>query len=185
MASRDDNGDDDVDDFNDNDHHPVAPTPGSSNNSKNINTTAALERHLTLLDLVAIGVGGTIGSGLFVLAGLVAHEYAGPAATLSWLVSGMAALLSGCCYAELASRIPIAGSAYAYSYVAMGEFPAVIAAACLTLEYIAAAAAVARSWGDKASVLFCLLLYLYMYLSCFLLCVLVDFFTKRGPVCIK
>jgi amino acid transporter len=118
--------------------------------------TRVLERHLTLIDLVAIGVGGTIGSGLFVLAGLVAHEYAGPSAILSWLVSGIAALLSGCCYAELAARIPLAGSTYAYSYVAMGELPAVLAAACLSLEYIAAAAAVARSWGDKASL--CLLL---------------------------
>lgn len=108
-----------------------------------------LERHLSLLDTIAVGVGGTIGSGLFVLAGLVAHEYAGPATVLSWAISGSAACLSGCCYAELAARIPLAGGAYAYTYVAVGELPAVWAAACLSLEYVAAASAVARSWGDK------------------------------------
>jgi Amino acid permease len=133
------------------DDDPPANVPIHVISSSNSNNTNTLERHLTLTDLVAIGVGGTIGSGLFVLAGLVAHEYAGPAATLSWLVSGVAAILSGCCYAELAARIPIAGSAYAYSYVSMGELPAVLAAACLSLEYMAASAAVARSWGDKAS----------------------------------
>lgn len=108
-----------------------------------------LERHLSLLDLIAIGVGGTIGSGLFVLAGLVAHSYAGPSTVVSWAISGFAACLSGCCYAELAARIPHSGGTYAYSYVAMGELPAVLAAVCLSLEYLASAAAVARSWGDK------------------------------------
>lgn len=111
--------------------------------------TGTLERHLDLFDLVLIGVGGTIGSGLFVLAGLVSNEYAGPAASISWCLSGFAACLSGCCYAELSGRIPLAGSAYAYTYVAMGEVFAVVSAACLSLEYICAAAAVARSWGDK------------------------------------
>jgi APA family basic amino acid/polyamine antiporter len=109
----------------------------------------AIERHLTLVDLVAIGLGGTIGSGLFVLCGLVSHEYAGPATAISWAIAGFAACLSGCCYAEVSARIPLAGSAYSYSYVSMGELPAVLAAACLSLEYTAAAAAVARSWGDK------------------------------------
>ena len=100
-----------------------------------------LERHLTLIDLIAVGVGGTVGSGLFVLAGLVAHQYAGPATVFSWLVSGCTACLSGCCYAELSSRIPLAGGAYAYNYVSVGELGAVVAAACLSLEYIAASAA--------------------------------------------
>jgi APA family basic amino acid/polyamine antiporter len=112
-------------------------------------SSKSLERHLDLIDLTLIGIGSTIGSGLFVLCGLVANQYAGPASILSWAVSGLAALLSGTCYAELSSRIPLAGSAYAYAFVAMGELPAVIAAACLSVEYIAAASAVARSWGDK------------------------------------
>jgi len=88
-----------------------------------------------------------------VLSGLVARVYAGPSAVLSWAVAGAAACLSGCCYAELASRIPMPGSAYVYSYVAMGEYPAVVAATCLGLEYVFATAAVARSWGDKLAVL--------------------------------
>ena len=111
--------------------------------------TTTLERHLSLADLVAVGFGGTIGSGLFVLAGLAAHEYAGPATVVSWLISGITALLSGCCFAELSGRIPLPGGAYAYNYVAMGELVAVVTATCLSIEYIAAAAAVSRSWGDK------------------------------------
>lgn len=109
----------------------------------------AMERHLSLWDLIAIGVGGTIGSGLFVLAGLVAHKYAGPAAVLSWILSGVAACLSGSCYAELATHIHTPGGAYAYAYAGLGEFPAVLTAVCLSVDYISASAAVARSWGDK------------------------------------
>lgn len=110
-----------------------------------------LERHLSLLDLVSIGIGGTVGSGLFVLCGLVAHEYAGPSTAISWALSGFAACISGCCYAEMASRVPAAGSAYAYCFVSMGELPAVLAATCLTLEYVMAASAVSRSWADKVA----------------------------------
>ena len=110
-----------------------------------------LDRHLSLLDLVLVGIGGTIGSGLFVLCGLVAHEYAGPATAISWALSGFAACVSGCCYAEMASQVPAAGSAYTYAYVAMGELFGVLAAACLSLEYMMAASAVARSWADKVA----------------------------------
>eukprot|EP00986_Skeletonema_menzelii_P007957 scaffold3197_cov153-Skeletonema_menzelii.AAC.1 len=106
-------------------------------------------RHLSLFDLVSIGVGGTIGSGIFVLNGLIAHSYAGPATFISWIVSGIAALLSGCCYAELSGRIPSAGSSYAYAFVALGELPAFITAFMLTLEFLLSGSAVARSWGDK------------------------------------
>lgn len=123
-----------------------APVGGTTTGNAN-----SLERHLTLLDLIAVGIGGTIGSGLFVLVGLVSHEYAGPSAVLSWAVSGLAALLSGCCYAELSARIPLPGSAYAYCFVALGEWPAFLAATCLSLEYIVACGAVARSWGDKCA----------------------------------
>eukprot|EP00587_Corethron_hystrix_P003225 CAMPEP_0113305906 /NCGR_PEP_ID=MMETSP0010_2-20120614/5364_1 /TAXON_ID=216773 ORGANISM="Corethron hystrix, Strain 308" /NCGR_SAMPLE_ID=MMETSP0010_2 /ASSEMBLY_ACC=CAM_ASM_000155 /LENGTH=664 /DNA_ID=CAMNT_0000160455 /DNA_START=125 /DNA_END=2119 /DNA_ORIENTATION=- /assembly_acc=CAM_ASM_000155 len=108
-----------------------------------------LERHLSLFDLVSLGIGGTIGSGIFVLSGLVANQYAGPAVTLSWALAGVAATLSGVCYAELAGQIPTAGSSYAYVYAAIGELPAFVAAAGLTLEYVISGAAVARSWGDK------------------------------------
>ena len=115
----------------------------------NGSSQSSVHRHLTLFDLVSVGVGGTIGSGVFVLTGYIAHHYAGPATTLSFAISGLAACCSGLCYAELAGRIPVSGSTYAYAYVALGELPAVLAAACLTLEYAVSGAAVARSWGDK------------------------------------
>ena len=106
-------------------------------------------RHLSLFDLVSIGVGGTIGSGIFVLNGLIANQYAGPATSISWIISGVAAMLSGCCYAELSGRIPSVGSSYAYAFVALGELPAFITAGMLTLEFLLSGSAVARSWGDK------------------------------------
>lgn len=108
-----------------------------------------LARHLTLFDLICVGVGATVGSGIFVLCGLIAHSYAGPATFISWAVAGTAACLSGLCYAELAGRFPSAGSSYAYAFISMGELVAYIAGACLTLEYVFSASAVARSWGDK------------------------------------
>ena len=108
-------------------YHPVASSDGSQQHK--------IRRHLTLLDLVSVGVGGTIGSGIFVLAGFIARNYAGPATAVSFAISGAAAAASGVCYAELSGRIPSAGSTYVYTYVCMGEMAAVIAAACLTLEY--------------------------------------------------
>ena len=136
-----------------NESHDRTPLLRASQSSRDTSETKenSLERHLSLLDLVSIGIGGTVGSGLFVLCGLVAHEYAGTSSVLSWAISGLAACVSGCCYAEMASRVPAAGSAYAYSFVSMGELPAVLAATCLTLEYVMASAAVARSWADKVT----------------------------------
>jgi len=101
-------------------------------------------RHLSLFGLVSIGVGGTIGSGIFVLNGLIANSYAGPATFLSWTISGFAALLSGCCYTELSGRIPTAGSSYAYAFIALGELPAFVTFCMLTLEFLLSGSAVAR-----------------------------------------
>ena len=111
--------------------------------------TNQLHRHLELIDLLGIGVGGTVGSGIFVLVGQIAAQYAGRACGMSFAIAGAAATLSGACYAELSSRIPAAGSTYVYAYVCLGEWAATVAAACLTLEYGVAGAAVARTWGDK------------------------------------
>lgn len=140
----------------------TSPSASYESFTRLIKTTAStnhvphsLERHMSLIDLIAVGIGVTIGSGLFVLCGLISHEYAGPAGCLAWMVSGLAACLSGACYAELSARIPLTGSAYAYSFVALGEYPAMLAAACLALDYIAAAAAVSRSWGDKLGAYLC------------------------------
>ncbi|KAG7340627.1 amino acid permease [Nitzschia inconspicua] len=106
--------------------------------------------HYSLLDLISMGVGGTVGSGIFVLTGFIAHHFAGPATFVSFLLSGIAALCSGLCYAEWSWRVPVEGSTYVYSFIALGEYAAVMAGACLTLEYGVSGAAVARSWGDKA-----------------------------------
>ena len=111
--------------------------------------TSPVNRHLSLVDLVSVGVGGTIGSGIFVLTGFIAKNYAGPSTFLSFILSGLAASCSGLCYAEWAVRLPAAGSTYIYAYVCLGEWAAVVAGACLTLEYGVSGAAVARSWGDK------------------------------------
>ena len=108
-----------------------------------------LPRHLTLTDLISIGVGGTVGSGIFVLCGLIASTHSGPATCISWLLAGVAGSLSGLCYAELSARMPSSGSAYVYVYATVGELPALVAGGCVTLEYMVAGAAVARSWGDK------------------------------------
>lgn len=127
----------------DHDHDsPLAEHPSQSQQHHHHHSLPP--RHLTLFDLVSIGVGGTIGSGIFVLNGLIAHSYAGPATFLSWMISGITALLSGCCYAELSGRIPSAGSSYAYAFVALGELPAFITAGMLTLEFLLSGSAVAR-----------------------------------------
>jgi amino acid transporter len=127
------------------------------NNDNNTDTTTPsanaavnqLRRHLSVYDLIGIGVGGTVGSGIFVLTGQIAAQYSGKAVALSFAIAGTAAVLSGACYAELSARIPAAGSTYVYAYVCLGELAAVLAAACLTLEYGVSGAAVARTWGDK------------------------------------
>lgn len=112
-------------------------------------TAHVLARTLNLWDLVAIGVGGTVGSGVFVVCGLIAGDIAGPASILSWIIAGTGCLLSGLAFAELSYLIPSAGGVYAYTYVAIGELPAVIVGWCLTLEYGISGCAIARNWGDK------------------------------------
>ena len=83
------------------------------------------------------------------LCSLLTLMFAGPSSALCWLLSTVPALLSGFCFAELAGQIPAAGSNYVYVYVSMEELPAVLAAGCLSLEYLVSASAIARGWGDK------------------------------------
>lgn len=108
-----------------------------------------LENELGLWDMLAIGIGGTIGSGVFVTTGLVAHAQAGPSVILCWLIGGLVCSISGLSYAEMSARLPCAGSTYAYSYYAIGELAAFVSGWLLTLEYGISGAAVARDWGDK------------------------------------
>lgn len=109
---------------------------------------ADTERPLNLTDLTLLGVGGTLGSGLFLLTGRAARVIAGPAVTLSFTVAAIACLFSALAYAEMASRNPNSGGAYAFAYSALGELPAFLVGMCLTLEYGVSSAAIARSWAS-------------------------------------
>ncbi|XP_010677780.3 cationic amino acid transporter 4, vacuolar [Beta vulgaris subsp. vulgaris] len=103
-----------------------------------------LAKRLNLIDLVGIGVGTTIGAGVYILIGTVAREQTGPALPLAFLIAGIAAALSALCYAELSCRCPSAGSAYHYSYICLGEAVAWIIGWALILEYAIGASVVAR-----------------------------------------
>lgn len=107
-----------------------------------------LKRTLTSSGLIALGVGAIIGAGLFSLTGIAAAENAGPAVMLSFIVAAIGCTFAGLCYAEFASMIPVAGSAYTYSYATMGEFMAWIIGWDLVLEYALASATVAASWSQ-------------------------------------
>ncbi len=98
--------------------------------------------------LVALGVGAIIGAGLFSLTGIAAAENAGPAVALSFMIAALGCAFAGLCYAEFASMLPVAGSAYTYSYATMGEFIAWIIGWDLVLEYALASATVAVSWSQ-------------------------------------
>ncbi|HEY6210245.1 MAG TPA: amino acid permease [Gemmatimonadales bacterium] len=107
----------------------------------------ALRRALGPLNLVSLGIGAVIGAGIFVITGQVAALYAGPAVPLSMIVVGVACAFAGLCYAEMASAVPVAGSAYTYAYATMGEFAAWVIGWDLVLEYAAGAATVGVGWS--------------------------------------
>ncbi|MCO6462390.1 MAG: amino acid permease [Saprospiraceae bacterium] len=106
-----------------------------------------LKRTLDAKALIALGIGAIIGAGLFSITGLAAANNAGPAITISFVVAALGCAFAGLCYAEFASMIPVAGSAYTYSYATMGEFIAWIIGWDLVLEYAVGAATVAISWS--------------------------------------
>jgi APA family basic amino acid/polyamine antiporter len=107
-----------------------------------------LKRTLTARSLVALGVGAIIGVGLFIRTAAAAAEASGPAVTVSYIVAAIGCAFAGLCYAEFAAMIPIAGSAYAYSYATMGEFVAWVIGWALVLEYALGAATVAIGWSE-------------------------------------
>jgi APA family basic amino acid/polyamine antiporter len=122
----------------------------------------ALKRELGPLNLISLGIGAIIGTGIFVLTGTAAAQHAGPAIVLAFVFAGIACVFAGLCYAEFAAMIPIAGSAYTYGYATLGELIAWIIGWDLILEYLFGAATVAAGWsgyvnsfparpGDRAS----------------------------------
>src|SRR5467141_1886358 len=111
----------------------------------------SLKRSLGPLNLVALGIGGIIGAGLFVRTAAAIADRAGPSVVLAFIVAGIGCAFAGLCYAEFASLIPVAGSAYTYSYATMGEFVAWIIGWDLILEYAVAAATVATAWSEYAN----------------------------------
>ncbi|SEO70892.1 amino acid/polyamine/organocation transporter, APC superfamily [Mucilaginibacter gossypiicola] len=111
-------------------------------------TEKSLKRTLGVGSLIALGIGAIIGAGIFVRTAAAAGEHAGPAVTISFLIAAAGCALAGLCYAEFASMIPIAGSAYTYSYATMGEFIAWIIGWDLVLEYALGAATVAIGWSQ-------------------------------------
>jgi APA family basic amino acid/polyamine antiporter len=107
-----------------------------------------LRRVLGPISLSSLGIGSTIGAGIFVLVGLAAHDKAGPALILSFVVSGIACVFTALSYAEFASMVPVAGSTYTYAYATLGELMAWIIGWDLVLEYAVAASTVANGWSE-------------------------------------
>jgi len=101
--------------------------------------------------LTCVGVGSTIGAGIFVLTGTVAAQHTGPAVIVAFVLAGFACLMAGLCYAELASMIPVAGSAYSYTYATLGEGAAWLVGWCLVLEYLFSGSMVAIGWSGIAN----------------------------------
>src|SRR6059036_1012529 len=106
-----------------------------------------LRRILGPVQLTALGVGAIIGTGIFILTGVAAHDRTGPALMLSFVMAGLACVFAALCYAEFASMVPVAGSAYTYAYATLGELLAWIIGWDLVLEYAIASCAVAHGWS--------------------------------------
>ena len=110
-------------------------------------TSSGLKRSLTATNLVTLGIGAIVGTGIFVITGQAAAMYAGPALTISFAISALGCVLAGLCYAEFAAMIPVSGGVYSYSYTTMGEILAWFVGWILVLEYLFACSSVAVGWS--------------------------------------
>ena len=129
-------------------------------------TDSGLKQTLTAKDLTVLGVGAIIGAGIFVLTGIAAAKYAGPAIVISFILAGIACALAALCYSELAAMLPVSGSAYSYAYATMGELMAWIIGWDLVLEYALASSTVAIGWaGYLTSLLDSIGIHIPKYLS--------------------
>ena len=106
-----------------------------------------LKRNLSVFNLVTLGIGAIVGTGIFVITGQAAAMYAGPSLTISFLISALGCVMAGLCYAEFSSMVPVAGSVYSYSYSTIGEFLAWLIGWTLILEYLFACSSVAVGWS--------------------------------------
>ena len=114
---------------------------------ENPNDEGDLKRSLGPIHLISLGIGCIIGAGIFVLTGQAAATFAGPGVVFSFAIAGLGCLFAGLCYSEFASMIPVAGSAYTYTYATLGKFVAWIIGWNLVLEYLAASSTVAVGWS--------------------------------------
>ncbi len=115
---------------------------------------SSMKKCLTAADLLLLGVGGVIGGGVFVLTGAAAHDHAGPAVVVSYVLASLTSMITGLCYTEFAVETPVAGSAYNFVSMAFGEFAGYLCGCNLALELTIAAAAVARGWTSYVATLF-------------------------------
>lgn len=115
--------------------------------SESTENTSGLKRNLSSANLITLGIGAIVGTGIFVITGQAAAMYAGPALTISFLISAIGCVLAGLCYAEYAAMIPVSGGVYSYSYTTMGEMLAWFVGWILVLEYLFACSSVAVGWS--------------------------------------
>ncbi|MBA0589064.1 hypothetical protein Gorai_017833, partial [Gossypium raimondii] len=123
-------------------------TPDQELNRIRLRSGADMKRKLKWFDLVALGVGGMLGVGVFVTTGNVARNTTGPSVFISYIVAGISALLSSLCYTEFSVQVPVAGGAFSYLRVTFGEFVGYFAGANILMEYVLSNAAVARSFTE-------------------------------------
>src|SRR5690606_38979548 len=106
-----------------------------------------LPQTLSAFDLIMLGIGAIVGTGIFILPGTVAATHSGPAISISFIIAAFVCCLAGMCYAEFSSKIPVTGSAYIYTYITFGELVAWLVGWALVLEYGLAVASVATGWS--------------------------------------